>query len=259
MEITKMGAIYFSPTGSTKYIVRKIMDELPFEKEEYDITPFVQDKFSREFRKGELAIIGIPVFSGRVPGAALSRLQNLKGNHTPAVLVAVYGNRNYDDALLELKNTLEENGFIPLAAGAFIAEHSIARNIAVGRPNSHDLETIAAFGKNVAAKIAHIHPGAAPAIEVKGSYPYRKYESVPIVPKANNKCNACGTCANECPTGAIPKKRLKRADKSLCMGCMRCVYVCPQNARDISSFMKKMATRMILKKCDGERQPKIFI
>ena len=43
-------------------------------------------------------------------------------SQTPAVLVVVYGNRAYDDALLELSDIATGAGFVPLAAGAFVGE-----------------------------------------------------------------------------------------------------------------------------------------
>ena len=70
---------------------------------------------------------------------AVDAFEKIKGDKTPAVLVCVYGNRNYDDALLELKDISEANGFVPIAAGAFIARHSIFSDVAVGRPDKEDL------------------------------------------------------------------------------------------------------------------------
>ncbi len=65
----------------------------------------------------------------------MDRINKIKGNGAKAVAVVVYGNRDYDDTLLELKNVLEENGFVVGAMVAAIAEHSIARNLAAGRPD----------------------------------------------------------------------------------------------------------------------------
>lgn len=81
----------------------------------------------------EILLAAVPVFGGRVPAAALERLSALKGSGQSAVAVAVYGNRAFDDALPELKDALEANGFHVAAAGAFAVEHSIARPIATGR------------------------------------------------------------------------------------------------------------------------------
>lgn len=101
--------------------------------------------------EGELCVIVTPVYGGRVPALALQRLQRLKGNGAPAILVVVYGNRDYEDALLELRDTAISLGFVPLTAGAFIGEHSYSTPelpIAAGRPDTDDLQQAREFGKN---------------------------------------------------------------------------------------------------------------
>lgn len=44
-----------------------------------------------------------------------------------AVPVVLFGNRNYDDALIELRNILAADGMHPIAAGALLGEHSFSR------------------------------------------------------------------------------------------------------------------------------------
>jgi len=87
----------------------------------------------------DLAIIGVPVYAGRVPEIAAHRLKEIKGAGTPAVVVAVYGNREFEDALVEMRDIAIAQGFEVVAAGAFIAEHSFSTDelpIAAGRPDS---------------------------------------------------------------------------------------------------------------------------
>ena len=55
-----------------------------------------------------------------------------------AVLMCVYRNRAYEDTLLELADTAEKAGFHVIAAVAAIAEHSVIREIAAGRPDAAD-------------------------------------------------------------------------------------------------------------------------
>lgn len=63
--------------------------------------------------------------------------------------VVVYGNRDYEDALLELHDILSENGFVVVAAGAFVARHSIFPDVAAGRPDRDDLDRMAEFAERV--------------------------------------------------------------------------------------------------------------
>ena len=90
--------------------------------------------------KDSITIIAVPVYAGRVAPIALQRLRRLRGNNAPAILITVYGNRDYEDALVELRDETIQLGFTPLAAGAFIGEHSYSRPnmpIAEGRPDIH--------------------------------------------------------------------------------------------------------------------------
>ena len=73
----------------------------------------------------------------------------IHGNNTPAVAVCVYGNRDYDDALLEIKDTLNGNGFRTFAAGAFIGRHCIFPKVAEGRPDASDLEKLPHSARDV--------------------------------------------------------------------------------------------------------------
>ena len=55
-----------------------------------------------DFGPDDLVLFGVPVYGGRIPSPAVQTLRRMQGSRTPAVLVAAYGNREYDDALLEL-------------------------------------------------------------------------------------------------------------------------------------------------------------
>ena len=50
-----------------------------------------------------LILLAAPVYGGRVAPTALERLARLRGQGQAAVAVVVYGNRDYEDALLEIR------------------------------------------------------------------------------------------------------------------------------------------------------------
>jgi len=125
--------MYFSATGTTEKIVCKIGEEI-LGNINSKITINTIDFTLPESRKNEIlfnnedvVIIGVPVYAGRVPNVLLKYLNSIKGNGALAIPVVVYGNRNYDDALIELNDILELNGFNVIAAGAFIGEHSFSK------------------------------------------------------------------------------------------------------------------------------------
>ena len=46
----------------------------------------------------------MPVYAGRVPALAVERLKGIKTSGVKCVIVAVYGNRAYEDALVEMQD-----------------------------------------------------------------------------------------------------------------------------------------------------------
>ena len=54
---------------------------------------------------------------------------------------------------------------------------------------------------------------------------------------ANNKCNSCNICANNCPNGAIKMKGKSKPRPFWtykCESCMRCMAYCPQRAIEVN-------------------------
>ena len=108
-----------------------------------------------------VAIFAVPVYGGHVAPAALERLREIRGEGPPAIVLAVYGNRSFGTAVAELASFVAERGFVPVAAGAFVGEHSYSTPetpIAQGRPDAQDLAAATAFGAQVREKLAKTEP-----------------------------------------------------------------------------------------------------
>ncbi|MFR5879394.1 MAG: flavodoxin family protein [Cloacibacillus evryensis] len=133
MEINNAVSLYFSPTGSTRRIVTEIARSLPWPSRELDVTDYSANDEVCRMTARELLLAGVPVYGGRVHATAVRQLKNIRGGDTPAVIVAVFGNRT-TTTLLELKDLLEGQGFRVAAALAAVAEHNIMRSVAGGRP-----------------------------------------------------------------------------------------------------------------------------
>jgi ferredoxin len=196
----------------------------------------------------------LPVYAGRVPNVSLERLAALKGSGQKAVAVVVYGNREYDDALLETKNALEANGFHVIAAAAFIAEHSIVRSVAAGRPDAQDEALCRQFAADVMAK-----SDDAPGIRVPGNLPYREVKPSAFHPAADDRCVKCGACAERCPAGAIPMDDPSRTVSDDCINCMCCVQVCPAHCRALPAPFLAGAAKMLSEKAAGYKAPAVFL
>ena len=145
----QLNLLYFSATDTTAKIVKEVADGIGQLGKDYDITLPANRQKEITFDSGDIVIIGVPVYAGRVPEFLIDYFTKVKGNQTKAVFIVVYGNRDYEDALLELKDIFEENGFIGIAGGAFIGEHSYTSKLATGRPDKDDLKYAREFGMKI--------------------------------------------------------------------------------------------------------------
>ena len=229
-----LSAVYFSPTGGTRKAVLNLAAGMGGDIEEVDLCAL---KGERGFGPEDLVIVGMPVFGGRIPGFAAKLLKQCRGNGATAVTVAVYGNRAFEDALVELNDALKELGFKIGASAALLAEHSMAREVAAGRPDKKDEEDARGFAGKILEKLAG--DGWQEA-KVPGDRPYRSWKQMPVVPLADDTCITCGLCAEQCPTGAIPADAPGTTDPGACMLCMRCIAVCPVHARSLPSQAQAM-------------------
>ena len=252
MTFSKVNLAYFSATGTTAKIVSAIENGLAA-TEKITINLTNPDQGELSIRGDEIIIFGIPVFSGRVPEIARRGIEKIKGDHTPAIIACVYGNREFDDALLELKDIVESNGFYVISAAAFVSQHSIFPKVATGRPDSSDLAKAKEFGVNSLKIISALLENT--PLKVKGNRPYRPVKSIPLTPKADGKCNACGLCSRQCPVQAINTDNPKKTDKSKCISCAHCIYVCPQQARKFRGLLYRIASRKFIKNYSQRKEP----
>lgn len=252
----KITTVYFSATYTTHRIVGHLAKRLSDNVTECDIT---NEDPSKEILipKDEVIIVGIPVYAGRVPELAVERIRKFKGEGTPAIAVAVYGNRDYDDALLELSDLLSDNGFQVISAGAFIAQHSIFPKVGAQRPDAEDYHQINVFADE-SNKVLHKNHQQLLPIHVPGNRPYKIPGSIPIYPSGSSTCKECGKCIELCPTGAIPKENPKIVDETKCIKCGRCIVVCPTKSRQFRGMKYTLASMKFNTAYKERREPEMF-
>ena len=257
MKIERTVVLSFSPTGGTARAARLLAQELYPPMEFLDITSLTVE---RKFSPDMLAVLAVPVYGGRVPSPALERIRALHGNGAPAVLAVVYGNREFEDALLELQEAAYNAGFVPIAGAALIAEHSIFRKVAAGRPDEKDAATIADFSTAIVSRLDSAgEVGQIPAPEFPGNRPYRTFDGVPMKPKAGPSCIRCGRCAAGCPVQAIPAAEPNRTDTVRCITCMHGVYPCPPSPRHMNPLPPPAPEARYVANTRARKEPKLFL
>lgn len=258
MKISNIKLVYFSATYTTRKIVKLIAGEINDTFTEYDITQKIPE--SDVISEGnDLFIVGMPVYSGRIPAKAVEALNKFKGKNTPAIIVCVYGNRDYDDALLELKDIMENNGYKVISAGVFIAQHSIFPKVGTNRPDEKDIDLIKNFTKKSMEKLHSLTDiDHLPDIQVKGNHPYKVPGKLPLLPKGNRKCTKCGTCVKLCPVQAIEESNPRNTDKEKCIACGCCIVVCPVDARHFGGLLYKIAGKKFVKAYSGRKEPEMY-
>lgn len=260
MEITNTCLVYFSATYTTRKIIREIARQMACNTTEHDITNTIPVENVVLNSENNLLIVGVPVYAGRIPSTTIEALNKFKGSNTPAILICVYGNRAYDDAILELKDIVETNGFKTIAAGAFIAQHSIFPAVAANRPDNDDMKKIADFGHRCLEIVYKLdNTSLLPELNVKGNKPYKIPGSIPIHPVGSKKeCDKCGTCVKLCPVLAISQTEPCKTDKQKCISCGRCIVVCPQKARHFNGLLYKIAGWKFTKNNADRKEPENF-
>jgi len=251
--------VYFSAKGSTKLCAERIGQGFHLPMKSYNWLEKPCNGLL-EISGEDVLLFSMPVYGGFIPQTCAKMARNLKGNHTPAVIVAVYGNRHYDDALLQMRDILTEQGFCVIAAGAFIAEHSVFPSVATGRPDERDQAAMEEFAAKCCQLLSGYNLKQYQKINLPGTPGYDgfSYEGLPFKPDGDDTCIACGECRRICPQKAISEDDFRKTNAELCIACGACIKACPVGARNYHSEAYEQVKVDFEKMCAEYRWPELF-
>lgn len=243
--------IYFSPTGNTRRTLEAMAEAVSGNISAIDLTCLDKVR-QRQFGKDDFVIFGMPVYGGRIPSVAKQRIEKLKGINTPCLVVVSYGNRDYDDALLELSEFVAANGFIVKGAAAVVGRHTYGE-IQVMRPDEEDFIQDREFAAAAVAK-----PEDASEIVIPGSSPYKDGGmGGRFRPLTSPECTKCGICVRHCPVHAIEADCSTILD--VCLACFRCIRNCPVQAKKIDTEEYMKFADMFTKKLCERKENQYFL
>ncbi len=265
MNIQSATLLYFSPTATTQKALDAIAQGMGIPVvQTIDITRTDIRNQAPPAIEGQILLAGAPVYGGRLPRVAQPYFDALKADGVLAVPVVVYGNREFEDALLELKDLLDQAGATSVAAGAFLGEHSFSGGdfqVAPGRPDARDLETARKFGQKVAALLEGAKsPAALGRLTVPGNSPYK--QGMPPAPvefiEVSDDCNECATCVAVCPVEAVDAAKGFAVKNELCIHCCACIKACPEGARIMVEGKFKDIAKWLFENYAARKDPETF-
>lgn len=243
---------FFSPSGTTRKYATVMAEAFCEDFQLIDLTHGTCE-VECDLVDGDTVLLIAPVYAGRIPEMAAKLFSQIDGHGMKAIVAVVYGNRDYDDSLLELADIAIADGFEVIGAGAFIAQHCIFPKVANGRPGNSDLAKAIDFIRRAKQS------GKLDMDTVKGNRPYKKPGAVPLRPQTDEKeCRSCGLCVRECPTGAIDPVTLT-TDNDKCITCCRCIAVCSTNARRFKGIMYSTVEKVFCAQNSRRREPELFL
>ncbi len=160
--IKKVVGIYFSPVGGTAKMTKSLASGIADSLREscpvdvtYETLNLVAIK-DQNYRLDDetVAVIGLPVYIGKVPIPAVELLKNIEPNGAMSVATVSYGGRTYGNALYELQHETENIGFKTVGAGAFSVKSIKTRK----RPTGMDIDnqSLGKFCSAVSSKIKRL-------------------------------------------------------------------------------------------------------
>lgn len=241
MVINKNSILYFSGTGNTYDVSKKVANKCEFEL--INISTLREEKIIEI----NCDVIGIacPIYYGGIPKVVrnvVDKIQKIDNKYI--FILATYGGMPGNpikiiDNSLNSKGMKISSGFLFKMPGNYIALYD-ARNKKVQIKNFEkankkidEIANIINYRKVVSyEKSPYIIDRPFSVFSTKRVEGLSSYDKKFIV---DNKCNKCGLCMKICPVNNIKLKDRVITWDGRCEQCMSCIQYCPKEAIQVGS------------------------
>ncbi|MGC8494176.1 MAG: 4Fe-4S dicluster domain-containing protein [Syntrophobacteraceae bacterium] len=233
--------VYFSATNVTHSYAEAIQKELTERGcavQVSNVTALESRRKVLSFADCDGVIFGFPVFSNFAPRVINEWLPTLEGRGKKCAAFFTYGGRTAAYAPFHTSLLLEKADFRLMLAAEFPGRHSFnvgGWQILPDRPNAEDFSVarefaalaIERFSRNDAPPLTLQKPFGYPQVVAELENAPKPTKRLWINPvRVEKECSMCRICETECPAGAFDADT-GLSDPATCIGCMHCVYVCP--------------------------------
>ncbi len=208
--------LIFSPTGQSKACGLALAKATKQEFVELDVTHFIQRGKPLALADTTL-IVAYPVYGGRVPRLFAEYIKEMVTcTNCNALAIASFGNRAFEDALVEMEDLLLEKGVPLIGAASIGCQHSYTDKVGSKRPDIEDFQLLDRLAVYLNGETKSVHP--------PGNRPYKRDMPVadppymPVLKDKGGKINS--RCYAVCPTGSLAK-----GDPTICIHCCACIQV----------------------------------
>ena len=252
--MAKLYSIVFSPTGTSQFAADKIADAFDSQPISVDLCEDICEEIQIDSQS--VCIFSVPCYGGRIPPTAAERLSHIRSSGARAIVCVTFGTRGVEDALLALAVCVEANGFRVVGGAAVVGEHNIMHVYGAGRPDALDRQELAQFSAAAAQKIKD---GTTDRPEIPGSRPYKEYRPAKMeILVEESFCTHCGQCALRCPVKAVSADG-SRTERDLCINCMRCIKICPQQCRSLPVQLVSGLMRRVGEACRERKMNQFYL
>jgi len=252
MADLKIALVYFSATNVTDTYARvleKALQDRGCSVQAFNVTGHGSRKKTLPVDGFDGFIFGFPVFADFAPSVINEWLPTLDGKGKRCAMFFTYGARTTGFAHFHTALLLEQAGFKVLFSAEFLGRHTFnvhGWKILPDRPDEGDFAVMRDYASLCVERFTQDsppvfklqkpfgYPEVTEYLKIRGKQEDDCWKS-PV--RTEKECSMCRNCETECPALAF-NADTGLSDPERCIGCMHCVYICPDKVIKIDGGIK---------------------